>query len=210
MIIPEINTVCKYKFIAKFGTFDGIYRLTKKSTYNDSIRDEIDFVANLYTPIGLNKDDFENDYPTYKNGIILYLTQMNVASGEEASVLYVPESIIDQVPDPMVQKYYEYALAVKLGYIDSLEDMEWIKQQLEEFARAMTGAQGDVAIYSINGDGTYMLEAEYQQIEDDRKDQITAIVSNYTNLQKQIKLNQELIAKVKYYEDLIINLNTGG
>lgn len=210
MIIPEIGTVCKYKFIARFEYFDGIYQLTKKSSYNDAIIEEVDFVASLYTPIGLTQEDFEADYTEYKTQVILYLTEMNVASGQTAKVLYVPESLLELVPDPMVKKYYEYALAIKLGYIDSVEDVAWIEEQLKEIAASMTGADGDVAVYSINGDGTYMLETEYQQIEDDRKDQIRSIVSNYSNLQKQIKLNQELMVKIKYYEDLLISLNTGG
>ena len=144
MTYNEIGIASQYTFITPFQDLDGIYRLEKIFTFDQAIAERVDFVKDLYIPAGRKEEDFNDEFQTYQNQEILYLS--SVVSDQK---IPVPESILAKIPDPNIVEIDDLYIAINLGLFDDPTDLSWLVRQLEDLTTSVTGEPDTVDIYSI-------------------------------------------------------------
>ena len=199
--IPNVNTTCYYTFKSEFTKVNGIYTLAEIMSFNEATLSGVDFVASLYTPSGLLPAQYTTDAPLYINDSVLYLTPV-VSNG---TALYVPSSILQNVPDPMVGCYNKLAIGVSLGLFDNQEQLNWIITELNNIISAVIGVSSPQAkLYSL---GTqYMRVSDYEALVVSRKSQKSAYSPLWQQLQDQIALTEAAQNLNSYYKTTLETL----
>lgn len=200
MILPEINTVCAYQFTTDFVSLNGIYTLVDLTSFNEAIAEGVDFVADLYTPAGVESSQYATDAPTYKNDAVLHLTPVNPGG----VALYVPQTVLAVMADPMVGCYNALALGISLGVFDDATTLNWIVSELNAIISATIGVSNPVKVYSL---GTqYMRIADYAALVATRQAAQSSYATLYEQLQAQIALTQKAQTLNQYYQNTLIAL----
>ncbi len=211
MIIPTLNSICGYTFTTGFTTLNGIYTLVEVMTYTEAQTEGINFVTYLYTPAGLPSTQYATDSPNYVTNRVLKLIPANQVAGQ-TPMLYVPESLIATIPDPMVSCYNNLAIGVSLGYFEDQTTLAWVISEINQVISSTVGTSNSAVLYSL---GTqYMEISAYNSLVAQRQAalaQQTAQHGPYLTLYQQLqsaKLQvQQLQTLVQYYENTLISLN---
>jgi len=190
-IIPHY--VYEFKFIEPFNTddYNGIYKVLAIYSFDELLINEIDLYSETYEPLGLNKDtDFYPKLPDIKDGKIYKLLKLN----EKYEIIkYMPEYLIDGIPVASVKKYYDLAIALHVGIFDKYEEIETLRNDIEELAKYRTGIDTCEAVtYSVKE--KWMSVDDYLDIENERK-----------NLINDLKAIEDIN---KVYSDKVVDVST--
>lgn len=191
-----IGKVYRFAFISTFaqlgwggvGDLDhGFFRVDKICGYMDLVKSGIDIYANLYKPLNIAKEIFEEDEKSFADVMFYRLTNVY----DESQVLYMPATFINGTPSSSIDAYGKYLVTVDLGIhqdIDMLSDLlddisllleakYGIKREVyakdENIPVDMTNPdtyeQGPEIIKFVKYDTVYMEVDDYDTIEKGRK-----------------------------------------
>lgn len=197
VIVP--NYVYAFTFKSLFSSLNGIYRVESIMSYAELINSNIDLYKITYKANNVSEDIFKTDLDIIRAGKVLKLVLVT----NEETIVYIPDYLFDKIPDGSVQKYFKLGLAVTLGIFDNIEDLNNIKDEVDQIISSMTGNTNKTAIFTVKGE--YMTTDQYKTIDDARNLAITRISNHYTDKQKLLKEIDSLKTKLKYYEDLLIS-----
>ena len=191
-----IGKVYRFAFISTFaqlgwqgvGDLDhGFFRVDKICDYLSLVKGGIDIYANLYKPLGIAKEIFEEDEKTFAGVMFYRLTN----AYNPKQVLYMPATFINGTPSSSIDAYGKYLLSIDLGLhqeIDMLNDLvEDIQLLLEakygikrevyakdedtpvDMTNPDTYEQGPEIVKFVKYDTVYMEIDDYDAIEKGRK-----------------------------------------
>jgi hypothetical protein len=200
--LPAIGSVAKYRFRPPFDPLDGVYRLERIYAYNDLTNDDgIDFVADLYTPLSLTQEDFNDDSADFVGNAVIRLSKVNLGIGEAATVLVIPAPLMSVLPDITVSRYEDFVVSINIGAFKSTEEFSWLLGELRSMAAAVTGTTNDVVLLT-NGP-VYLTAAEYATIVSGRAAQIEVVKPLFvTNQEKEATIAQ-LRSRIQYLEEIV-------
>lgn len=195
----------------------GVYRVDKILSYKDVLSYGIDVYNNLYAPIGVPKDVYNKDEPSFQNTMFYKL----VDPRNEDIVIYMPLSFVDGVPDGSIARYDKLILGINLGVFSDLEmvtDMIMILTELLEvrYGIKADGKQfpADKELVKINRyDDIYLTTEEYESINQARQEVIDDTPGELlinklfkTEMDQLIAENDSLKVKLAAYEKAIENI----
>ena len=198
--LPAINSTSAYTFTGGFSTLNGIYTVTEISSFGEALAAGVNFIESLYNPAGVLATQYSTDAPGYVDDTVLYLTP---ADGVGPSI-YVPNSLLATLPDPMVGCYNNLAIGVSLGVFDDQTKLAWIINELNQLLSGVAGVTNPVKLYSL---GTkWMSVADYEALQAERAAAQTAYTTLYQQLQQQIALTETAQNLNSYYQNSLIAL----
>lgn len=203
MFIPYVGTVYHFTFVSPFNVLDGIYSVDQVLTYNETV-DAGEDLLQLYIKYGLTEADFNENINVLRSDKILKLTP--IEKTDDTVPLYMPSSLSRLEPDPNVKKYAQLALGINLGVYDNIEKVNFVKSTMESIIAKGLGVNESAYIFSIKD--TWMTVEEYNKQENERVEKKNGLVNLYSEVLRLRKELDSANVKVKYYEDLLIKLNT--
>lgn len=175
-------------------TANTIYMVEAVRTYDDMLKLNVDIVARVYTPVGLDKAAYDSD--VLANAKIVSLT----AAGQPT--IYVPTTYIEKMPDDTAISYDYVVLSIALGAVPtSLVDQ--IQQTMDEIKSTVSdliGITPSVNVSIAPSAGT--VTAEQHRINEENR--INAIKRRETEHAENLRLtadNERLRLINKDYED---------
>ncbi len=198
-MILNIGTTYSFTFVTDFQSLDGIYRVRAETTFSDCISSGVDFVSNLYVPAGRTSDDFKNEFVNYKNDKVAVLELV----ANSSVIYYVPESIFLNIPDPTVREYYNLNLLVKLGAFERVESILPFVESVQDLLSSELGVTDTIKVITNSKRKIYLTQAEYQNLVNERDQNInraTSLRVQLVNKEKEIAYLRSLVSS---YEALI-------
>lgn len=197
---PSIGSVCAYSFEPRFSSLDGIYELTKVSSYDEMLSDGGDLVSSLYALVGLAEADLNVDWTTYQDDRIMRLVNPD---NTDVSIL-APTAIMTMVPDPEIRAYDLLYMAINVGYHDDPEKLLWLRDHLRHLAGAVTGTLEDVSIHSSKR--VHMRIADYNAADLGRQARISTVQPHIVTIQQLQTEIDRLRGQVVALEELAATL----
>ena len=208
-----------------YSVMRGIYRVDKILSYRDIISSGIDIYNNLYAPIGIPKQVYDKDEPTFQNTMFYKL----VDPRSEDVVIYMPLSFISGTPDGSVERYDKLLLAINLGVFSSTEMIAEMLDIFKELLRVKWGIYPDGVQFPedmelvqfqrydslwLTTDDYNLLDAARKEVISGSDDEITSSESVLEKLfgsemNKLKSENDTLKKKISAYEDIITNTKQG-
>lgn len=189
-----------FKFKSLLSSLNGIYQVSSLLSYEELINTNVDLFASTYEPLGLDEVAYDSDLNSIREGKTAKLVSVN--NPEE--IWYVPEHLFDIVPDGSVQRYLHLGLAVDLGVFDDSEQLELLKEEIEQIVQTKIGVSQSAIIYSVKD--AWMSKSEFQLIEAARLINIEQTNNHYTDKLKLQKEVDRLKTLITYYEDTLKTL----
>ncbi len=195
----------------------GVYRVDKILSYKDVLSSGIDVYNNLYAPIGVAKDVYNKDEPSFQNTMFYKL----VDPRNEDIVIYIPLSFVDGVPDGSIARYDKLILGINLGVFSDLEMVTDMIMLLTELLEVRYGIKADgkqfpadKELVKINRyDDIYLTTEEYESINQARQEVIDDTPGELlidklfnTEMKQLIAENDSLKVKLAAYEKAIENI----
>ncbi len=199
-MMPEVGAVCRFTFIPKFNTLNGVYRVRAETNFEDAIASGISLIDSLYTPAGLGQTDYNADYNSYLNTRLAVLESVL----DSDVVYYTPESIFLTVPDPTVQEFYPLTLVVELGIQKNSQEILPLLDQIEDLIKATLGTENSLRVLTNPQNRVYLTQSEYDVLVASRQANINRLAPFSAQIQLLQQQNQYLAAKVASYEAKII------
>lgn len=201
MLTPYVGTVYDFVFVSPFSIYNGIYKVLRILTYDEIISDNID-ISTIYIETGQTEEDYNTAVTEYlRTDKFLKLEKIN-----DKSILYIPYSLTELEPDPNVKKYSRLAIAVDLGIFDNINDIQFAKNTIESMIDKGLGVGESTHAFSI--EEVWLTLEDYNEEVKKREERKQGLINLYSEV---LRLRQELDnqnTKIKYYEDLIIKLNS--
>ena len=198
MTYNEIGVSSLYTFTTPFQDLDGIYTLKKILTSDQAIAEGVDFVKNLYVPAGLDKDDFNNEFQTFRGQQVLYLS--SVTSDRQVPV---PENILAKIPNPNIVEVDDLYIAINLGLFDNPTQLSWIVRQLQDITQSVTGESDSVDIYSTGK--KWLTTKEFHDIKKARRQKAEQAQPLSVTVREQQEEILRLRNLVNHYETTLKN-----
>jgi hypothetical protein len=199
---PIINGTCGYVFQARFVALNGIYRLIKTTSYNESIKEGTDFFKELYQPAGLTETDFENDWQDYQFDQIFTLEDVN----DVTKVYKVPSVLIIEQPNPNIVKTYELSLNIRLGQFVNPNKVSWLVNYIDQAVAVATGTLDVTQLFNDTDNEVYMTKEEYELLDQDRNTRVQILKPHLQVIQEQLKIIESLQTQVATLEQAIIEI----
>jgi hypothetical protein len=199
MIVPSVGTTCAFVFTSRFTILDGVYKVRAEVTFTNAISSGVDFVENLYTPVGLSSGDFSTDYASYTKDRVLVLE----AVADSTKVFYIPESLFAKVPDPTIKEYYSLIMVVNLGVHKNTQVVIPLIDSIKDTVQASLGVTDPVYVATNPDNKVYLTDTQYQALVVAREANVQQLVPLSVQLKQEQDRNTILATKVAYYENLI-------
>lgn len=199
-MMPEVGAVCRFTFIPKFNTLNGVYRVRAETNFQDAVASGINLIDNLYQPAGLESSDYNNDYNSYINDRLAVLESVL----DTDVVYYTPESIFLNIPDPTVREFYPLTLVVDLGIQKNTQEIFPLLDQIEDLIKTHLGTENSLRVLTNPQNRVYLTESEYEVLLNERQANINRLAPFSTQIRILQQQNQYLAAKVQSYEAKII------
>ena len=173
----------------------------------------IDLYENLYAPLGLSRDLYKFDLENINASILYKLTSVD----DTAKFIYMPLSFFDGNPDGSIEEFNRILLAVDLGYfadVSLVAELLEIVQYVLLCRFGMDETENVDPCQIVTSESSFMHFDEYSLL-DLRREQLknsdkakaasTRLLSVLFNseMNELKKLNTNLEAKLKAYEDVI-------
>ena len=205
MFLPHIGSTCLFTLTPKFSSLNGVYTVTALAAFND-LAPNVNFVQNLYTPVGLTKQDYINDFSSYQNENVAVVNPVS----DPSTTYYFPEAIIATVPDPTVKKYPNYYFAILIGPYQNETVLENLASEIGEMVTNTTGVTNPVRYLYDPAKSTWLTASQYQGIEEERQQNIKQADTLYTQLQNARATISTLQSQVDTLQQVIVQLSSGG
>ena len=200
MVIPDIDQICRFTFVASWAALDGIYKLTQQLSFNEIKNSDIDLVATTYTLANKTAGDYENDLPTFTD-----LTFLKLQKVDTETVIYVPSTFISKIPEYDIHARTKLVLTLDLGVFNDISEIDTISNTIKSIISTSYGIIEDPVIFSYGTE--YLSDREYSDIEDARELNKTTVVNYYSETQRLIEELNNAKNKIIAYESLLKIIN---
>ena len=186
----------------------GVYKVDKVMTYYTLVIEGIDVYQNLYIPLGISRDIFEQDQATWKNDDIWYRL---INPALPAQIRYVPTSIIEGIPDGNVTEYKRHHLITDIGLFDDPTMLAEMVTAINLLFQAKFGL--DTASELTSYDSVWIPTTYYEWMEESRKMKQKEFMQTQseryyqtlfsTEWNRLLRENDELTEKIRGYEEVL-------
>lgn len=192
----ETSWTYKFQFITGFETLNDIYTVAAIMSFEEMLALNINLVQTLYTKVGKTQLDYEQDVQVYKGKKVYKLVLVGKkVNPKDPVIYYIPEVLIDKIPDYNVKQYPDLVVALRLGAIDNAETIGYIKTVLQQQISKMFGITVTPDVISV--DKIWMTTDDYAALEATRNTAMKEVVNWYSEtvrLQGEIDKLKALIA----------------
>lgn len=200
MIFQATGCVCKLTLGNGFSALNGIYYIALEMTFKDAVASKVDFLQNLYTPAGKTNVDYEADYNSYLDDIVLVCNPIT----DKDTAIYIPSSLLSGPPDPTVKAFYRRMAVIDLGIVDDPNTLLPLITQVGQMATAVTGITNSVAMVSDRNNTVYKTADEYAAYLADMAAQKSTLTNPYIVNQQLASENLDLRARLQAAEEQLI------
>ena len=208
----------------RYSIHKGIYRVDKILSYLELVAGGIDLYTNLYAPLGLSKEYYQRDEPSFKGKTFYKLVDPKNTN----VVIYMPISFIKGTPNNAVAEYSKLLLTIDLGVFS---DTEMLVDMLDIFLGLLKARWGitpksvyntedpqadDAIIQFQTYDSVWLTTDEYELLESLRDNEKKNALATSTVLQKLVTSelnryvaeNDKLRTQNQAYEEIIESINS--
>ena len=165
-----------------------IYKVTKVTSINSLLNDDIDVEKFIFKDHGLTTDDYINALEKQVPIVTL--------ETEGGSIIDVPANYISYMPQISGKIFINKAFIINVGYVPSELDISFLSNELKDLTTTMLGVDNDVSIEEISG--KYIVSnKEYTNYEKDRVAKITNKNTCRGNLEKVTTMLNAYKAKLQ-------------
>lgn len=199
-MIPNTGSYAKFTFVNKLDSLNGIYQVVGIENFDEALLRGVDFYKLLYTPAGLSKEDWANDYNNYK-GEDVYWIQPTDSTKDK---IPVPYNLLASIPDINVGKYYNFSLISTVGIYDTPDMLSGLASQINDMISTVTGEKSNT-YWTASAEGAiYKTKGEYQTLDNTRKANAKALTPLTTQINTLNKTIDDLKARNNYLEQALI------
>ena len=128
-----------YKFVIGNGLehFNGIYKVAKVVTYDEFLLNGRNLLTDLYTPVGKDEDDLDNDLATIKSYDIFKLVSPDWMDTKDN--IYIPACFVEEITEHNVKEYMKLGLICNLGIIDNKSTIDYKQSNIMQQCTATIG-----------------------------------------------------------------------
>ena len=173
MIYSAVGCTCALTLGKGFNTLNGKYYVSLEMSFKDAVASGVDFVSTLYTPAGKTSSDYNTDYASYADDMVLVCSPV----ADRTKSYYIPTSLLLAPPDPTVKTYYNRLAVIDLGILEDPNTLQPLIAQLGAVATAQTGILNCIMMSAVTASPVYMTDTEYQA----HKASLAANLSTVTN-----------------------------
>lgn len=201
MFLPNTGQVYKFKFIDEFSSLDGIYSVEEILSYERMLEtgSTLDAVCKR---VGLNTSYITKNISTLRSDRILKLRPC-VKGGEMVIIHF---SAVSTAPDPSVKVYPKTTLVVDLGPVTDVDQLSYIKNHVEQLMKEL--GNDSIPLLHAYDKMNYMTQVEFAEIEKKRLDRKKEYRTYKMMYDDKIKECEELKAKVKALNKIILSLTS--
>ena len=193
-----------YKFIIGNGLeyFNGIYKVAKVMTYDEFLLDGGNLLTDLYTPVGKDEDDLNNDLATIKSDDILKLVSPDEMDTKDS--LYIPACFVEETPDHNVKKYMKLGLICYLGVIDDESTIDYMRSNIVQQCTATIGINPSPRFMTTGS--VWLTDEDYAE-EVAKRDEVLKTTINYFSENKRLRTElDQANTRLQLYEEKIQEL----
>lgn len=197
-----VGNTYKFTLHSDFSSLNGIYKVLRIMTYDETIVDQIDLME-MYIKHGRTEEDFNNDITILRDTKILKLQ-----STTDLSIIHIPVTLYLLEPDPSVQRYLHLTLGIDLGIFSTLDQVLFIKEVVHELINGGLGVDTEPVIVEMSSKQRWMTTEEYDTLDSERRSKKERVINYYT---ENNRLRKELLSersKVAAYEQILQQLRT--
>ena len=158
MIYTAVGCTCELTLGNGFNALNGKYYVSLEMTFKDAVASGVDFVSALYTPAGKTSADYNTDYASYADDMVLVCSPVS----DRTKSYYIPTSVLLAPPDPTVKTYYRRLAVIDLGIQEDPNTLQPLIAQLGAVATAQTGILNCIMLNAVTASPVYMTDTEYQ------------------------------------------------
>lgn len=175
---------------------DVLYTVDATRTFDDPQLADIDVMALVYTPVGLDKTAHDADVEA--GASIVTLTSLSDPP------IYIPSTYITQLPDDTAIRYSHIVLSVSLGALPAnvVDQLQQTKDVISAAVSDMIGVTPKVNVAVAPSTGSVSYE-QYRASEAARKSAIRNRDTEHADNLRLSAENAKLREVIKYYEDLL-------
>lgn len=175
-------------------TANTIYTVEAVRTYDDMLKLNVDILARVYTPVGLDKTAYDSD--VLANAKIVSLT----APGQ--ATVYVPSTYIETMPDDTAINYDYVVLSISLGAVPTslVDQMQQTMDEVKATVSDLIGVVPNVNVSIAPSAGTVTAE-QHRVNEENRINTIKRRSTEHAELLAALEDNERLRLIIKDYED---------
>lgn len=175
-------------------TANTIYTVEAVRTYDDMLKLNVDILARVYTPVGLDKTVYDSD--VLANAKIVSLT----APGQ--ATVYVPSTYIETMPDDTAINYDYVVLSISLGAVPTslVDQMQQTMDEVKATVSDLIGVVPNVNVSIAPSAGTVTAE-QHRVNEENRINTIKRRSTEHAELLAALEDNERLRLIIKDYED---------
>lgn len=189
----KVGWTYKFLFNPEFSALDGVYSIVKIYTYNELLEENLNLYDGLYKHVDKTSEQLDEDVSTFRTDDIFKL----VNPDDSEIVYYVPSLVLSNIPDPNIDQYSKLVIGVNLGVCKDEEELEYIKNTINDYIQKMHGLTNEPQVFSI---GTvWLTDTEYADVVSQR-DHVGKEVVNYFG--ENIRLRTELAKRDRIIEML--------
>lgn len=196
----EVGWTYKFSFIKDFQSLDNVYTLVRIYTYAEILEDSINLAEVLYSLVGKTQEEYEQDANAYKSQRIFKLQHPTVTD----TIIYVPASLVAEVPNPFVKQYAKLVVAVNIGVYPNDEELNHVKDVLHQQLAAQLGFADNPDVFSVSH--VWLTEEEYNSVVADRENTAKTIINYFSENRKLQKELDQAKERVKQYEEYIAQI----
>lgn len=185
----------------------GLYKVDRLISFFDLATTGIDLYKNLYKPLGLSEELYNKDMHKICNMMVYKLVDVT----DPTIQYYMPMTFILGTPNGRVNQYSKILLSMRIGEHFDLEMLTDMQEIFKNVLEAKWGIKSDasLAVY----DKVWMPEAYFETLIEDREEvkkamyrehgDVLADTLFYVQSNKLYRENNELIAKLNSYEEIL-------
>ena len=195
----ELGWTYKFKFITGFESLNNIYTVVKIYSYDEFLAEGLTLI-DLYTSVGKDADDLENDLLTEEYN---YTTQEIYKLRHPEyydSVIYVPEGIISEIPNFNIKKYSNVAVAMNLGVYPGDETFSAIREIMSEHMESQLGYADTADLITIGH--VWLTDQEYSNLQAEREVNKKNVINYFSECKNLRESNTKLNSIIDNYEKL--------
>ena len=197
---PTVGVVYNFTFAPGYDAFNGVYRLTKLSTYDQYLGDGGNLLNDFYTPNGKTQEDLDRDLSEIRSSKIMQLSSPETLN--DGTVRYAPLCFLQTTPDHNVHQYQRFGIIAQIGITDDPTDLDFVRTALIEHIEAATGITPDPRYVTLAA--VWMTEAQYAEEVAKRDETKKHIINYYSENQRLQQSQAQLQTLLKQYETTII------
>lgn len=199
--------VYDFRFKPLVNSYNKIYKLISFFTMEEIRNNNIDLYALTFEPIGVSKEAYEIEFNTFyeiENSSVIKLQDVNDVN----NIIHIPEYYISAIPSINIKPYQRLGITVNLGLFEDADELELIKNELNEILKTKVGIDNNAVVFSV--EEKWITDSDYEVLKQEREARVSSLSSIYSDNADLLEQITKLQSANNAYEDILFNLDTSG